>query len=79
VSTHEGDRLLILPQHFNHCVFGKDQFSTTAFFCIRLIDILGSPIQFDRCQLTEVSHETHAFHLRRRCFVRRGGRCQRCH
>ena len=65
-------------QHRNHYVSGKDQFLTPAFFCFRFIDILGSPIQFDRCQLTEVSHETHAFPLRRGRFVRCGRHGQRC-
>jgi hypothetical protein len=71
----EADRPPIASR--NHCVSGKDQFLTPAFFCFRLIDILGSPIQFDRCQLTEVSHETHAFSLRRCCFVC-CGRCRYC-
>jgi len=75
VSALEDDRLPIAAR--NHCVSGKDQFLTPAFFCFRLIDILGSPIQFDRCQITEVSHETHTFSLRRCRFVRCGGRRQR--
>lgn len=65
-------------RRFHHCGSSKDQFLTPSFFCIRLIDILGSSIQCDRCQLTEVSHETHAFHLRCCRSVRCGGRCQRC-
>jgi len=80
VSVREGGWRLVLPaaQRFNPCVFGKDQFPTSAFFCVRLIDILGSPIQFDRCQITEVPHETHAFPVRRCRFVRWGRWCQCC-
>ena len=80
MSVREDDRWLAPPavQRFNPCVFGKDQFPTSAFFCTRLIDILGSPIQFDRCQITEVSRETHAFPVRRCRFVRCGRCCQCC-
>ena len=68
MAEHEADRPLIAAR--NLYVSCKDQFLTPAFFCFRFIDILGSPIQFDRCQLTEVSLETHAFPIRRCRFVR---------
>jgi hypothetical protein len=55
VPTRDDDRFLSHSAPFNHCAFGKDQFLTRPFVCVRLIDILGSPIQLDRCQFTEVS------------------------
>lgn len=77
VSARQDDRSLSRSAPLNHCDFGKAQFLTPPFVCVRLIDILGLPIQFDRCQFTEVSHETHAFRLRRCRFVRCGRCCQR--